>query len=347
MNKTLPSNIEVEKYILGCLMIDKADYIGKLNEADFHNSTCRDIYKAIKHLSDKKQIIDIISISDLLSKKYENSLEIAIDIERHVPTTASFEAHLKDLKGYTLRREIINRAYEVQEMVYASEFESPIDLKNNVLQKLDIDIYEPKKNNFDIKNIVVECFNNIEKRRTNKDEEKLYTGFYDLDKLTAGLHPEEMTIIAARPGIGKTAFVLQLQLNLAAKGTHCLMFSREMSTSQIGERLISNMSGVDSQSIRFAKNLTDKEWEKMGLASGEVYELPIVINDEAVNVQEMRACCRELKSKGKLDVVVIDYLQLCRTLKKTQTREREIAEISWELKLMSKEFKVPVIVLSQ
>lgn len=341
----LPSNIEVEKYIIGCLLLEEqcADYIPKLNDNDFSDTSLRALYGKASNLYEDAKPINLIN----LAGTDVNAITYLTNICDSIPTTASFKYHFKQLKDLTYRREVIKQLREINDLVLNSEYDDTVDLRNNVLQKIDIPIFEPHKATYEMKSVIKEAVKNIQERFSNKNEERLYTGFYDLDKNTAGLHPEEMTILAARPGIGKTAFIMQMLIQVAMKGNSCALFSREMSRGQLGERVLSHMSGVDSQKIRFAKNLTDDEIHFISLAEPEAGKLPIVINDEAVNVQEIRAYCRELKSKGKLDVIAIDYLQLCRTLKKTQSREREVAEMSWEFKMLSKEFKVPVIVLSQ
>jgi replicative DNA helicase len=200
---------------------------------------------------------------------------------------------------------------------------------------------------FDMANIVFEMSATLQMRWTNKEPEKLYTGFGDLDYHTAGLHPGEMTIIAARPGVGKSAFAVQLSRNMSKHDNHIVIFSREMSRGQIAERLLANMSNVDGHKLRFAKELTGEDKDIIGHTTGEMMELPIVINDEAATVQEIRSFCRGLKNRGRLDVAIVDYLQMCRTLAKTQTREREVADMSWALKTMARELDIPVVVLAQ
>ena len=183
----------------------------------------------------------------------------------------------------------------------------------------------------------------IEDRYNAKNEDKLFTGFYDLDKMTAGLHPEELTIIAARPGVGKTAYAIQMMLNMAKKGVKCLFVSREMSQMQLAKRILANIAMVDGQKLRFCKSLTDDDWAKIGFAVSDICKLPIELNDKLATIQEIRAYCRELKNKDSIDLLIVDYLQLCRSLKRTENRRQEIEDISRQLKEISLEFSIPVV----
>jgi replicative DNA helicase len=176
---------------------------------------------------------------------------------------------------------------------------------------------------------------------------RLYTGFIDLDTCIAGLHREELTILAGRPGTGKTAFALQIAINLAQKGNKIAFFSREMSNTQIATRMLANQSEVDGHKLRFVNTLTPEDLKKLRKAKKEIAGLPIYLDDETRTIEEIRALCRELQSKGNLDVMFVDYLQLLETVKQTNNREQEVGKISRSLKLISKEFKIPVIALSQ
>lgn len=341
----LPSNQDIEKSVLGCLMMDKQDYVIKLSELDFTSEANRAIYKAMRKLYDCKSAIDIVTVSDALDT--DNALEIVAGLSSYVSSSENIEYYISKLKAYTMRREVIKAALKAKEMAEGDKFETAVELKNDVLQAFDIEVYDGSKADSSLKTITMKALEDIEQKYNAKQEDKLFTGFYDLDKLTAGLHPEELTIIAARPGVGKTAFAIQLMLNMAKKGNKCLFVSREMSQIQIAKRILSNLAVVDGQKLRFCKYLTDEDWEKIGDATGEIFELPIELNDRLSTIQEIRAYCRELKNKDSLDLLIVDYLQLCRSLKKTENRRQEIEDISRQLKEISLEFSIPVIALSQ
>ncbi len=341
----LPNNQDIEKSVLGCLMMEKQDYVVKLSELDFMGEVNRAIYKAIRELYDNKSVIDIITVSDAMN--IDNSIGIVTDLNSYVASPENIEYYIGKLKTYTMRREVIKAALKAREMAESDKFDSAVELKNDVLQAFDIEVYDNNKTDSGLRAVMLKVLDDIEKKYNAKQEDKLFTGFYDLDKLIAGLHPEELTIIAARPGVGKTAFAIQLMLNMAKKGNKCLFVSREMSQMQIAKRILSNLAVVDGQKLRFCKYLTDEDWEKIGITTCEIFELPIELNDKLATIQEIRAYCRELRNKGNLDLLIVDYLQLCRSLKKTENRRQEIEDISRQLKEISLEFSIPVIALSQ
>ena len=341
----LPNNPEIEKSVLGCLLMDKQDYVIKLSELDFMSEVNRLIYKTIRQLYDRKQPIDEITVSDALN--IDNALEIVVGLSSYVPTPENIEHYINALKTYTMRREVIKAAIKAKELAESERFETAIELKNDVMQVFDIPVYDGKKTDNGISAIMPAVLQDIEDRHNAKNEDKLFTGFYDLDKMTAGLHPEELTIIAARPGVGKTAYAIQMMLNMAKKGVKCLLVSREMSQMQLVKRILANIAMVDGQKLRFCKSLTDDDWAKIGFAVSDICKLPIELNDKLATIQEIRAYCRELKNKDSIDLLIVDYLQLCRSLKKTENRRQEIEDISRQLKEISLEFSMPVVALSQ
>jgi replicative DNA helicase len=341
----LPNNPEIEKSVLGCLLMDKQDYAIKLSELDFMSEVNRAIFKAIRKLYDSKSVIDIITVSDSLD--IDNALEIVADLNSYVPTPENIEHYINALKTYTMRREVIKAAIKAKELAESERFETAIELKNDVMQAFDIPVYDGKKTDNSISAIMPAVLQDIEDRHNAKNEDKLFTGFYDLDKMTAGLHPEELTIIAARPGVGKTAYAIQMMLNMAKKGVKCLLVSREMSQMQLAKRILANIAMVDGQKLRFCKSLTDEDWKKLAYATSDISRLPIELNDKLATIQEIRAYCRELKNKDSIDLLIVDYLQLCRSLKKTENRRQEIEDISRQLKEISLEFSMPVVALSQ
>ena len=341
----LPNNQDIEKSVLGCLLLGKQDYVIKLSELDFMSEVNRLIYKAIRELHSHKAAIDEFTVSVAL--KIDNALETIVDLSHYVASSENIEHYITILKTYTMRREVIKASIKTKEMAENNFYDTGIELKSDVLQALDIDVYDNTKRDNSLKSILPAAISDIEKKYRAKDEEKLFTGFYDLDKLTAGLHSEELTIIAARPGVGKSAFAIQLTLNMAKKGIKSLFVSREMSQMQIAKRILSNLALVDGQKLRFCKSLTDDDWAKMAFAISDADKLPIELNDKLTTIQEIRAYCRELRKKDNIDLLIVDYLQLCRSLKKTESRRQEIEDISRQLKEISLEFAMPVIALSQ
>ena len=344
----VPNNADIEKSVLGCLVMGKQDYVVKLSELDFHSEVNMHIFKAIRHLYDQKKEIDIITLSDELKPNMENALDVVCGLESFVATTENITHYISTLKEYTLRREIIKASDKAKDMALNKDYDNPLTMKSDVLQLFDIEIYGRQKEDNGIYAIMSRALKDIEDKFNSNTEDRLFTGFYDLDKLTAGLHPEEFTIIAARPGVGKTAFALQMMIQMAKKGIKCLFVSREMSQLQLAKRILANIALIDGQKLRLCKTLTDADWDKIGYAfSKEIYNLPIELNDKLSSIQEIRSYCRELKTNGKLDLLIVDYLQLCKSLKKVDNRTQEVADISRQLKEISLEFGIPVIALSQ
>lgn len=342
------NNPEIEKSVLGCLVLGKQDYVIKLSELDFYNSTNQQIYKAIKHLFEQKKVIDVLTVANELKPLMDNSLEVINDLESFVATTENVSHYISVLKEYTLRREVVKAADKAKDIALNKTYDNALDLKNDILQLFDIEIYSRQKTDNSLFAAMMKAMQDIEDKYNSKTEDKYFTGFYDLDKLTAGLHPEELTIIAARPGVGKTAYALQMMLQMAKKGIKSLFVSREMSEMQIAKRILANLSAIDGQKLRLCKSLTDADWEKIGYAmANEVSQLPIELNDRLSSIQEIRAYCRELKTRGNLDLLIVDYLQLCKSLKKVDNRTQEVADISRQLKEISLEFGIPVVALSQ
>jgi replicative DNA helicase len=337
----LPNNQDIEKSVLGCLFMGKTDYIVKLKDMDFFGETTRLIYSTIRKLCDAKAPIDEITVADHI--ELDGILETLVGLSTYVSTPENIEHYIKTLKAYTMRREIIKASLKAKTIAENGDHETALEIKNDVLQLFDIETLDNTKQDNSLYSITLDAMKDIEDKYNSKQEDKLFTGFYDLDKVTAGLHPEELTIIAARPGVGKTAFSLQLMLHLAKKGNKCLFVSREMSTMQIAKRILANTAVIDGHKMRLCKSLTDADWAKMHSAMEDIGGMDIELSDKLATIQEIRAYCRETKP----DLLIVDYLQLCKSLRKTESRRQEVEDISRAFKEMSLEFKIPVIVLSQ
>jgi len=348
-----PQSIESEQSILGALLLDKEilSYIfSDLKASDFYREDHQEIFEACFQLFGRKMPVDLITLADQLKDRGTinnvGGIQYLASLIDSVPTTANTKYYVEIVKRNSVSRDIIKSCNSIINMVYEKQFENSVDLKNTAMQMLDVPISDDRQRKTKILDILSECLTDIENQYKVKIDDNLYTGFSDLDRVTAGFHPEELTIVAARPGVGKTAFAIQLMLNLSKKN-HCLLVSREMSTLQIGKRILSNYSGVNGQKLRFCKSLTDTDWEKLGKAAGHIAELPIEINDQLTTIEEIRSYCRELRNKDRLDVLFIDYLGLIRTLKKCSSRREEIEDISRRCKEITLEFNIPVIVLCQ
>lgn len=349
-----PNSMEAEQSTLGSLLVDNEalpSVVEILNPKDFYRQDHQEIYETILELFTANKAIDIITVKEQLKSRGIlegiGGIEYLSTLTDMIPTSANAKYYAEIVKNMSVRRQLIKGGGDIINIAYEQTFDNILDLKNAAMQRIDIQVEERNKRKSDIAEILNDCLTDIDKQYNSKTEEQLFTGFSDFDKVTAGFHPQELTIIAARPGVGKTAFAIQLLLNLAQKKNYGLFVSREMSTLQIGKRILSNYSGVDGQKLRFCKSLNDDDWQKIGQASGCVSQLPVEISDTLSNIQEIRTRCRELHNKNKLDILFIDYLGLLKTLKKCESRRTEIEDISRQCKELSLEFEIPVVVLAQ
>lgn len=337
-------NIDIEKYIIGAMLIDNTLDITGIYENDFYLSECRKLFNTIKHFINNNKAYDIINVADAVGVDYERILNYT----NFIPTTANFRSNIKLLKKYSAKRSIAKKISEIQNMLEQENYDLAIDYKNNALQKLnEIVTDEDNTCRDDFKSILCETIEDIEKKYNNSDDRKLYTGFGQLDKVLAGLHKQELTIIAARPGVGKTAFALQLMIRLAKKDNKVLFISREMSRVQLAKRIISSQSKINGQKLRLCNELNDEDWNSIVQTYSSIQNFPITINDKISTIQEVRQKCRQMKNANGLDILFVDYIGIMRSQTKTESKRLEIEDISRQLKEISLEFEIPVIALCQ
>jgi replicative DNA helicase len=264
-----------------------------------------------------------------------------------VTTTENVEHYIEQLQKYRIRRQAIKAAEQIKLIATQNEVDDVSDFKSELITLLDFDIGKENKKSESLYNLTTKLLDQLDTEAKEKNDGKLLYGLQELDIITAGLHKAELNIVAARPGIGKTAFALQVMLNLARRGTKCLFVSGEMANMQIVRRIMSNITMVDGNKIRQPKNLQDNDWQKIAADLDLMASLPVEVTDSLLNVQDIRAYCKELKSKNKLDCLVIDYVGLMQTAKKCESRRLEIEDISRQFKKMTIELDIPIILLSQ
>ena len=333
---------EIEKTVLYYLIFEKEPI--NVKEDDFFFQKHKQIVKAIDELKSKKQEINILSVKNKINGNDTEILKY-ISIIAESRFGSSIEYAYKELKRLSKKRKLLALSKEMQRDVEeVSEPEIYIEKKIKELTEINQDGEEEKT----FLDIVCETSEVIEKKRLQGTEYdyKYFTGIFDLDKATNGLHEEELTIIGARPGVGKTTFALQVAYKIAKKGMSVAIISLEMSETQIVQKLISKVSNVDSNKLRTGK-LTTLEQEKIAIAEGEISDLPFFINTRVRSIQEIETYARRLKNKNNLGLLIIDYIQLVKSKNKFNSREQEVAEISRSLKLLSLELKIPIIGLCQ
>lgn len=356
MARKMPQNLEAEMSVLGVAFLNAQD-VNKIVEevtADmFFDERNRIIFNAIKNLHDSKTPIDITTIKDELDKdKKLNTvgLDYLTDVIDSVVTTANLDFYIKIIKDYAIRRNLIETATEIINTTYEDEnITTLLDTaeKNilNVVRARSAGSFMP------IQEVLRNAQAKLEELAKNKRTiTGLETGFPDFDKITTGLHGGEMIILAARPGMGKTALALNMA-SFAAMHTKkaVAIFNLEMSAEMLVNRMIASVGQIDSYKLQTG-NMLEKDWQRYNEALSQLSETNIFIEDNvSVTAQDIRAKCRRLaNSEMGLGLVVIDYLQLINSgSRRVESRQVEVSEISRALKTMAVELDVPVIALAQ
>lgn len=351
-----PQSIEAEQSVIGCMLLDKEvipTVAEVLKSEDFYREDHREIYEAVMDLFEKAEPIDLITVSDQLRSRgtLDNigGLDYLTAVTAAVPTTANAKHYAKIVEEKSLLRNLIKTSSDIVNMGYEAAEEVTVVLDRAEKGIFDILQKRNTKGFTHIKDILVETFNKLEELYNNKGfVTGIPTGFTDLDLKTSGLQNSDLILIAARPGMGKTAFMMNIaQYAAVHKHVPVAVFNLEMSKEQLADRMISSEVMLDSHKMRTGK-LEDEDWQKIARALGPLSESPIYIDDTpGMSVMEIRAKCRRLKLEKNLGMVVIDYLQLMQGRGKTESRQQEISEISRSLKILAKEIQVPVIVGSQ
>lgn len=354
--RKIPSSIEAEKSILGGILL-KPDALGDVVEiitpGDFYKAAHKNIYEAMIDAYNNGEVIDPIVLIDKLKKldKFEESggNSVIYEIIEAVPTAANILSYARIVKEKAVLRRLGDVGTKIVEMTYDGyeDVDTILDKAEGMIFKISES--KEAKDVVGISHILGEEFERLESLQKNKGATiGISSGFKHFDEMTSGFHPSDLVIIAARPSMGKTAFALNLALNAVKNGDNgALIFSLEMSNSQLLQRLLAVEGGLPLQKIRNGF-LNDEEWGRLGIASAKLANSKIHIADMPnVTVLEIRAMARRLKAAGKLDIILIDYLQLISGSGKNDSRQQEISDISRALKGIARELNVPVIALSQ
>ena len=357
LGKIPPHDIEAEQAVLGSMLTDKDAVIAAmetLKPESFYREDDKAIYEAMQNLYSRAEPIDLITLKNELEtmSKLEQvgGLEYLANLPEKAPTSANVQKYISIVEEKSMLRTLIKTANELVDLGY-SQTEDVEDIMDHAEKKI-FDVMQKKnqKGYTPIKDVLVESFTKLEELYNRKQYiTGVPTGFTDLDYRTAGLHGSELILLAARPTMGKTAFVLNIAANAAIRGnTGVAIFSLEMSKDQLVNRMLCSEAMVDSNKMRTGK-LEEDDWAKLASAIGPLSESNIFIDDTpGITVMEIRTKCRKLKLEKNIGLVVIDYLQLITgNSKKGGSREQEISEISRSLKILAKELNVPVIALSQ
>ena len=339
LGKVPPHDLEAEQAILGSMLTDKDAVTASaevLKVEDFYREDNRMIYSAILNLYNRAEPIDIITVKAELPDK--------------VPTTANALKYIKIVEEKATLRSLIKTANEIIELGY-DPTEDVEDIMAGAEKKIfNIVQNKGQKDYSPIKDILVDSFIQLEELYNRKQHVTgVPSGFFDLDYKTSGFHGSELILIAARPAMGKSAFVLNIATNAAMKANvPVVIFSLEMAKEQMVNRILCSEAMVDSNKVRTGK-LEEDDWTQLAGAVGPLSEANIYIDDTpGISVMKIMAKCRKLKAEKQIGMIIIDYLQLVQgSGKRNGSREQEIAEISRSLKILAKELNVPVIALSQ
>ncbi len=358
LQKLPPQNLEAEQMVLGAILIEN-DAMNKvvdvLSPDDFYKDSHRRIFQVMIDMLEKGEAIDLVTLPDALRGgigiETVGGASYLAYLVSLVPTAANIKHHARIVREKAILRKLIHSATDIVTQSYDDARIIDID---QLLDHAEKSIFEIAQNKItgafvSMKNIVPDSFALVERLYERKEMVTgLPTGFVDLDERTSGLQPSDLIIVAARPSMGKTAFVLNIAAHAAIeKGKAVAFFSLEMSKEQLVFRMLGSEARVDAHKLRTG-HLSDRDWSPLSNAAGRLSEAPIFIDDTAaISVLEMRAKARRLKAEHGLDLIIVDYLQLMRGRGTEGNREQEISNISRSLKALAKELKLPVVALSQ
>lgn len=356
VKRILPHSIEAEKAVIGSMIMD-ADAIGAASEIitgdDFYQRQYGLLFDAMVELTGEGKPVDLITLQENLKMKDVPdelcSIEFISELVDQVPTSANVRHYAQTVYDKAALRRLIKANEEIENMCYMNK--EPLEDILEVTEKKMFDLLQLRSTEefVPIKDVVLSVINKIEASAKHKGTVTgISTGFYDLDYKTSGLQPSDLILIAARPSMGKTAFVLNLAQYIAVRNkVPTAIFSLEMSKDQLVNRILSMESKVDSQSMRTG-NLSGADWEKLVESAGIISEAPLMIDDTpGISIADLRSKCRKFKLEQGLGLVIIDYLQLMSGGRHSESRQQEISEISRSLKALAREINAPVIALSQ
>lgn len=330
---------EIEKAMLYYLIFE--NYECELIDADFTTRLNKKIFKAIQNLKQAKEEITMLTVKNKLTDE-KNILSYLATLSENIYSTTA-ESVYKKLIELTKKRQMQTLLNESATKIKDAE-NIDIDIEKVIKELNKIEDREIKEES--LKEQIIDTLDMIEKNMKNKNDYSLYTGMLDLDQLTCGLHNEELTIIGARPGMGKTTFALQIADYIAKKKIPVMFISLEMSEEQIITKLIAKETRINSTKMRLG-TLTDQEAVKVYEAGAELEEKSLYITSNLRTIQQIEVEARKLKNKKNIGLIIIDYIQLIKSSQKFNLREQEVADITRTLKLLTLELKIPIIGLCQ
>jgi len=354
-----PHSVEAEQAVLGGLLLDNSTWdaiADRLTAEDFYRRDHQQIFAAIAELAGRSEPADAVTLAEHLAAKGEaedtGGLAYLAGLARDTPTAANIRAYADIVRERALLRHLIRVSGEIAASAYASEGRPAKDLVDEA-ERLVFQIAEAGRRTGSgfvaLKDILGETIDRLDMLHENQGQlTGISTGYTDLDRMTAGLQPGDLVIVAGRPSMGKTTFALNIGENAAiSAGVPVAVFSMEMSREQLSMRMISSLGRVDQSHLRTGM-FGDEDWARINGAIAQMKTAPIYIDDSgALTPTEVRARARRLSRERGLGLIIVDYLQLMQVPGTKENRATEISEISRSLKALAKELRVPVIALSQ
>ena len=358
IKRVLPHSVEAEQSVIGSMLMDREAIISAseiITADDFYQHQSGVMFESMVELFNENRPVDLITLQNRLKEKdvppEVSSLDFVRDIITTVPTSANVKSYANIVREKAVLRRLIKINEDIANTCYVGK--EPLETILATTEKTVFDLLQSRNSGdfVPIRQVAMNVLEKIEEASKNQGTVTgIPTGFIDLDYKTSGLQPSDFVLIAARPSMGKTAFVLNLVDHIAVKkGLPCMVFSLEMSKEQLVNRMLAMESNVDSQKLRTG-TLSDSDWDAVVEGIGVIGNSKLIIDDTpGISIMELRSKCRKMKLEYGLSVVIIDYLQLMSGSGKGggDNRQQEISEISRSLKALARELSAPVIALSQ
>lgn len=357
MKRVAPHSIEAEQSVIGSMLMDREAIIAAseiVTASDFYQTQYGIMFETMVELFNEGKPVDLITLQDRLKEKdvppEVSSLDFVRDIITTVPTSANVRSYANIVREKAVLRKLIHVNETIANTCYAGK--EPLDQILATTEKTIFDLLQSRGGGefVPIRQVALNVLEKIEvASKSQGSVTGIPTGFIDLDYKTSGMQPSDLVLIAARPSMGKTAFVLNLVDHVAVrKGLPCMVFSLEMSKEQLVNRMLAMESNVDAQKLRNG-NLTDSDWDAVVEGIGVIGNSNLIIDDTpGISITELRSKCRKMKIEHGLSMIIIDYLQLMSgSGKSSDNRQQEISEISRSLKALAREMNAPVLALSQ
>ena len=351
-----PQNIEAEQAVLGAIFLNTdalADAMEYVEADDFYRRSHQILFQAMVDLNNNSEAIDVLTVQNYLSTNNQlddvGGVAYIAELATSVPTAANAGYYAKIVEEKSMLRRLISTATNIITQANNNDDDVPSLLDSAERQIMDVSERKNRSGFREIKDVLNEALNDVDRlSQQSEDITGLPTGYREFDKMTAGLQPDNLIILAARPAVGKTAFALNIAQNVATStDTSVAIFSLEMSAESLVNRMLCAEGSINANHLRTGQ-LDEGEWQNLIVAMGALSNTSIFIDDTpGIKMAEIRAKCRRLaKEKGNLGLVVIDYLQLIEGSNK-ESRQQEVSEISRQLKKLAKELGVPILALSQ